>query len=385
MLPSTILLFILPLLAQAAPRGEDTIKERALVAKATFSSSSVPAKSSSSIPAKSSSTVLAKSSSLLAKPSTSTVNKQSSSTNPTKSSSIVPAKSSSTTTKQSNAATSTTSSPNSTIAADCSCGYVLSKYNNAYFPKALRVSFDTVKSIADLNKAGFEVNTGWGIGTAADDGGHAIGSTNNVGFSNGAMTLKVPGGQKKGKAITGAEINFANSVGGGVFTMNAQLSAVEGTCQSIFTYTSDSSKYGDEQDVEILSTSILTSTNGVPPGVQLTNYDPANTGNNDAVIDPFPNNPTTGYNDYTIGWLKGGTKYFYNAKVLNSPTKYSSIHNSLVLINNWSSGDESFTAGPPVKDNILQVKSVTFYYQTQNLDAYPALPSGCTQAKACIV
>ncbi|WWC91376.1 uncharacterized protein L201_006319 [Kwoniella dendrophila CBS 6074] len=280
-----------------------------------------------------------------------------------------------------------TSTSESRASGPCSCGYKLSKYNNVYFPNALTVSFDKVTSLSALQAAGFEINTGWGIGPEASDGGRAIGSTKNIGFSNGVMTLTVPGGQKKGGQITGAEINTAQSFGGGVFTMNAQLSAEKGTVQSIFSYSANSDVYGDEQDIELLASNLLEDnpTNGTPKGIELTNYDPKHTGNNDATIVPFPNDPTKSFNDYTIGWVKGGTTYYYNGKALNSPKKYSSVNPSLILLNNWSSGDETFSQGPPAKDSVLKVKSITFYYQARPLDKYPVVPNGCTQAQACVV
>ncbi|WWC73250.1 uncharacterized protein I206_107216 [Kwoniella pini CBS 10737] len=272
-------------------------------------------------------------------------------------------------------------------ATSCSCGYVLTKYNNVYFPKSLTVSFDKVNSLSALQAAGFEINTGWQMGTSAEDGGYALGSSKNIGFKDGYLTLTVPGGQKKGKSITGAEISTKTIFGGGIFTMNAQLSKVPGTVQSMFSYTSNYEKFGDEQDIELLASSFLTANpdNGTPPGIELTNYAPDNSGNNEETIVPFPNNPTEGFNNYTIGWIKGGTQYYYNGKAINSPKKYSSINPSYIILNNWSSGDPNFSMGPPAQDSVLKVKSVTFYYQTQALTSYPAYPSGCTQAKACVV
>nr|XP_019009680.1 uncharacterized protein I206_05240 [Kwoniella pini CBS 10737]OCF48461.1 hypothetical protein I206_05240 [Kwoniella pini CBS 10737] len=241
-------------------------------------------------------------------------------------------------------------------ATSCSCGYVLTKYNNVYFPKSLTVSFDKVNSLSALQAAGFEINTGWQMGTSAEDGGYALGSSKNIGFKDGYLTLTVPGGQKKGKSITGAEISTKTIFGGGIFTMNAQLSKVPGTVQSMFSYTSNYEKFGDEQDIELLASSFLTANpdNGTPPGIELTNYAPDNSGNNEETIVPFPNNPTEGFNNYTIGWIKGGTQYYYNGKAINSPKKYSSINPSYIILNNWSSGDPNFSMGPPAQDSVLK-------------------------------
>ncbi|ODN74718.1 hypothetical protein L202_07047 [Cryptococcus amylolentus CBS 6039] len=181
-------------------------------------------------------------------------------------------------------------------------------------------------------------------------------------------------------------MTFEEVVGGGVFTLEAQLGSVEGTCQSIFTYTQSTDVGSDEQDIEMLGQSLLTpGPIGVDPGIQLTNWNPTNASESEETTTPFPNDPTTSYHNYTIGWLPGGTKYYYDGQELNSPSKYSSVNPSYVIINNWSNGNPNFTAGPPTADVDLRIKSVAFYYQTETLDRYPAYPDGCSEADACVV
>ncbi|ODO01646.1 hypothetical protein I350_06470 [Cryptococcus amylolentus CBS 6273] len=171
-------------------------------------------------------------------------------------------------------------------------------------------------------------------------------------------------------------MTFEEVVGGGVFTLEAQLGSVEGTCQSIFTYTQSTDVGSDEQDIEMLGQSLLTpGPIGVDPGIQLTNWNPTNASESEETTTPFPNDSTTSYHNYTIGWLPGGTKYYYDA----------SVNPSYVIINNWSNGNPNFTAGPPTADVDLRIKSVAFYYQTETLDRYPAYPDGCSEADACVV
>ncbi|KAK6904565.1 hypothetical protein I203_105381 [Kwoniella mangroviensis CBS 8507] len=271
---------------------------------------------------------------------------------------------------------STTSNSTQTSSGDCSCGYILSAYDNAYFPKALVVSFDSVSSVAELANLGLRVQDGSQVGSIAPDGGKCQASADNVAIDRGILKLTVPGGQSAGGIISGAEIETMNPVLGGVFTMSAQLSPVHGTCQAIFTYTENKDLYSDEMDIEMVY---------IEPGLQLTNHDPSGSGLNDFENNPFPNDPTADFNDYTIGWFKDGPKYYYNGAVLTGPTQYPSVNPSKIVINNWSSGKPTFTQGPPDDDTVLQVKSIAYYYQTESLASYPAWPSGCSEADACVV
>ncbi|WVQ93351.1 hypothetical protein IAU59_000419 [Kwoniella sp. CBS 9459] len=268
----------------------------------------------------------------------------------------------------------------------CQCGYILSQYNNAYFPSAIVVDFSTVTDIAQLAAMGLVVADGWRIGSTNDaDGTYCTSSASNMRLAGGALEFIVPGGQSGG-ILSGAELQTEQAVMGGVFTMSAQLDPGHGTCQAIFTYTEDEGVGRDEQDIEMLGQSLLTeSDTGVEPGIQLTNWDPTAAGENDFGIVPFTSDPTAAYHNYTIAWVPGGTKYYFDGAMLDSPAKYSSVNPSKVMINNWSNGDVTFTQGPPTSDVVLKVASLAYYYQTESLGNYPAYPAGCTEAQACVV
>nr|XP_019047784.1 hypothetical protein I302_04401 [Kwoniella bestiolae CBS 10118]OCF26714.1 hypothetical protein I302_04401 [Kwoniella bestiolae CBS 10118] len=242
--------------------------------------------------------------------------------------------------------TGTGGSGNNTHSAsgNCSCGYILSQYDNAYFPKALIVSFDSVSDISALEGLGLRVQDGSRAGSVAPDGGYCQASADNVAIDEGVLKLTVPGRQAAGGVITGAEIETTTPVLGGVFTMSAQLSPVHGTCQAIFTYSADKDASVDEMDIEMVY---------IEPGLQLTNHDPNGSGENDFEINPFSNDPTAGFSDYTIGWFKDGPKYYYNGAVLTGPTKYPAVNPSNIVINNWSSGKPTFTQGPPGEDTVM--------------------------------
>jgi hypothetical protein len=103
----------------------------------------------------------------------------------------------------------------------------------AAYSKSKRIDFSTITSTSQLSAQGLDMNTGWGIGSTAPDGGHCSGSVNNIAIRNGTLQLTVPGGQKKGGPTTGAELSFGSGLLGGVFEMVVELDATPGTCQSM--------------------------------------------------------------------------------------------------------------------------------------------------------
>jgi len=132
------------------------------------------------------------------------------------------------------------SNPGSTpVSSDCSCGYVLSKHGDAYFPLAHRTDFGTLPSgklTADqLRALGWEVSQGWQAGAIGPENTVPMGDISTFSAKDGALHMTVPGGYGLGGEIPSSEITFItdNGITGGVFTMEAVLSDIEGTCQSI--------------------------------------------------------------------------------------------------------------------------------------------------------
>ena len=78
---------------------------------------------------------------------------------------------------------------------DCSCGYIMSQHNNAYYPKAILVDFSTVSSIDEFAGLGLRIATSRIGGVNQDDKTTACYSTlDNVRItSDGVMELVVPG------------------------------------------------------------------------------------------------------------------------------------------------------------------------------------------------
>lgn len=162
--------------------------------------------------------------------------------------------------------TSTTTTPSSS--SQCKCGYSLSAFNDAYYPSLAVLDAATLSSTADLSALGWSVTTnGGGIGGGYNDV-RASGQASNVRLNSGTLELVVPGGQSASSGtITGAELAFGTALVSAHVTMEAQLSDVVGSCQSIFTYHDGklAEGKGDELDIEVV---------GIEKGLQVTNWDP---------------------------------------------------------------------------------------------------------------
>jgi hypothetical protein len=119
---------------------------------------------------------------------------------------------------------------------DCKCGYVMSAYNDAYFPYHHSTSFTggpegPISSVDSLSAYKLRPSAeGQSMGVAGD--AVAVQSLSNIRINNGVLELVVPGGQTGGE-IKSAELTFDTVVTGGVFTMDAKIDDTPGTCQSI--------------------------------------------------------------------------------------------------------------------------------------------------------
>lgn len=253
--------------------------------------------------------------------------------------------------------------------AACSCGYRLAQYSNSYFRNAIIADFTTTSlsgtatSSNWLSQYGFWIADGYQVGAVSrqSDATVPLGSYKNVRINNHLLELVVPGGQKitNGGSTSNAQIEGPSGIVNGVFTMRAKIDDEKGTCQAIFTYHDQDTGTQDEQDIEILGSYLYnTGSNGTPPGIELTNYDPTDPNNerNDYRIVPFTADPAAGFHNYTIAWLPGSTKYYMDSTALNSPTKYFSVNPSAFIVNHWTNGDSGFTQGPPTNTAVSKAR-----------------------------
>ena len=275
----------------------------------------------------------------------------------------------------------------------CSCGYVLTAYNNSYFPHHNLVTFDSLpegplSSSDALDSLGWSITSGQMGATNPKTGLHSVSTYQNFAIdSDKALTLTVPGGQSSGNqgAISATEMSSSMGFVNGVFTGSFKFSSVSGTCQTMFTYHNESNGQQDEQDIEVLGAALMDAApNGTPPGMEFTNWDPTDESNSERLntIVAFPQDPTVAYHNYTIAWLTSGTSYYFDGTPANSPNGFSSKNPSKLLVSQWTDGDTEFTYGPPAQDAVMGVKALDYYY---SLSAGETPPSGCTVEDACKV
>ncbi|KAJ9093056.1 hypothetical protein QFC21_006549 [Naganishia friedmannii] len=282
------------------------------------------------------------------------------------------------------------------------CGYIITDRNNAYFRHKSDVDFSSMTSIAEVTAAGWEVSDGWQAGGASDKGQSPIAHKQNVQIVKGkGLAMTVPA-QPDGATYSVAEVVYGIPTFGGIFSVEAQLTEISGSCMGFFTYHADPGSalgWEDEQDIEMLGESLFQAGSGGPGGMMLTNYNPANrdpTTNNKL----FPSNvdPSTGFHHYTISWFPAGsdsntpktTEYHFDGKPMaEKPNKYASTHPSHFIINHWTNGPNGWTGGPPNKDAVMTIKRATMYYDSATLPidntSKVSKDTTCSKEKACKV
>ncbi|KIW63333.1 hypothetical protein PV04_10187 [Phialophora macrospora] len=190
----------------------------------------------------------------------------------------------------------------------------------------------------------------------------------NVQLCNGFLNLTVPGGQQPTQAdnyaIGCAEVTTVdqNILYGSVRT-KAIFCQEPGTVHGLFFYKSDT----QETDIEYLTdpSSLSNPGPGVPVPMWYTNQavDPqrmAKTYQNGNA----PTDCTTEVHEYRLDWTRDFTAFYIDGVLqkkfwVNVP----SVPGTWVW-NNWANGDKGWSVGPPARDNVLRIQSITMYYNT---------------------
>ncbi|EXJ90712.1 hypothetical protein A1O1_03816 [Capronia coronata CBS 617.96] len=187
---------------------------------------------------------------------------------------------------------------------------------------------------------------------------------NNVAIRDGVLTLTVPGQQDPDhdpdNAVNCAEVTTVeqNILYASVRT-NAIFSQVPGTCHGLFFYKSDC----QEIDIEYLTDPNALSNNGKLNPLWYSNQaaDPS-TAPTTRGTGPAPSNCTGEVHEYRIDWTSAYTAFYvdgelqqnYSTNVPNQPGPW--------VWNNWANGDRGWSVGPPHQDSVLQIQSITMYY-----------------------
>jgi hypothetical protein len=79
---------------------------------------------------------------------------------------------------------------------------------------------------------------------------------------------------------------------------------------------------------------------------------------------PYGYDPTSNFYSYSIEWDGKTTTYSWGQNKIEVDV-YSSTSPSKICVNNWSNAGKGWTEGPPLSDNILQVRKIKVYYNTK--------------------
>ena len=158
---------------------------------------------------------------------------------------------------------------------------------------------------------------------------------------------------------------------------------------SFFTYKNDC----EESDIELLTSFFSKGNTYVKPGLQLTNQNlQCDHSKNTHTEVAYPADPTAGEHEvrvtsspilpianllepphltplsfdaqYTLIWSAKSVQYLFDGKVVKTLTGNVPNAPSSFVWNSWSGGNVRWTAGPPIRDSILRIKSISLEYQT---------------------
>ena len=182
----------------------------------------------------------------------------------------------------------------------------------------------------------------------------------NVGISSGKyITLTVPGGQDGTSAISSAEIQTGEKdiLYGSVRTV-AKTSTVAGTTHGFSFYSNDT----QESDIAFL-TSDLSS-------LHLTNEQTSYGSNASSFSVSAPSDAATAWHEYRLDWVPGKTMFYIDSTLVYTITDNVPSTPGFLLWNNWSNGN-AWAKGPPQANNVLQIQSITAYFNQTSVTPDP--------------
>ncbi|KAF8888347.1 concanavalin A-like lectin/glucanase domain-containing protein [Infundibulicybe gibba] len=185
---------------------------------------------------------------------------------------------------------------------------------------------------------------------------HAF-TSNNVALGSGTLNLKVSAYSGSG-SVQSAEISTNERFKYGSIRTVVRSSPTPGVCEGFFTYAGDT----QESDWEILtSTTMKSSGPAVPKGIWASNQALEVGGKSTSKTIPLNSNPSNGFHELRLDWFPGSTTFFYDKERKARHTTNVPNADSKWVVNAWSNGDKSWSAGPPAADSITRIRSIVIY------------------------
>ena len=110
-----------------------------------------------------------------------------------------------------------------------------------------------------------------------------------------------------------------------------------------------------ETDIEIL-------TGNLASGQHDTNQNVVLGGQSTTSTNPLPSDATTAFHEYRLDWLSDRTEFYLDGVLQQTLTANVPSEAGTWLWNNWSNGDQAWSAGPPAQDDILKIGKIDMYY-----------------------
>ncbi|KAL0941413.1 glycoside hydrolase family 16 protein [Colletotrichum truncatum] len=189
-------------------------------------------------------------------------------------------------------------------------------------------------------------------------GTHVYQAANAV-VSGGYLNLKVPGGQTAQPYRSAEVVTVVNNIKYASVRTVAIFSGPAGVCNGIFYYKNDT----QETDIEWLSDAASLS-NGGTRKLWFTNQDADQNGIKTYNAVTPPSDATTAEHEYRLDWTPGLVRWFVDGVQIWNTT--SDVPNSAGpwVFNNWSNGDNGWSAGPPATEANFKIKDIEIYYNT---------------------
>ncbi|OCL12042.1 glycoside hydrolase family 16 protein, partial [Glonium stellatum] len=162
----------------------------------------------------------------------------------------------------------------------------------------------------------------------------------------------------------------------GSFRIGVKMSGVQGTCAAFFWFRNDS----QEIDLEFLSKQFNDSSSAVNLVLQTplsvaAGYDAS--GTPEFKVEALPFRPDKEFHEYRFDWSPEKVSFYADGRWLYDMTNYSPNSPGHLVMNHWSNGDPSWSAGPPQSDAVMTVSYVKAYFNSSNPTRKEAYAARC--------
>ncbi|KAF5006007.1 hypothetical protein FDECE_7581 [Fusarium decemcellulare] len=182
----------------------------------------------------------------------------------------------------------------------------------------------------------------------------------NVVVKNNYLQLIVPGGQTDMPYTCGEVYTTIDNIKYASVRTTAILSQAPGVCNGMFFYQSDT----QEIDIEWLSDPNSESNDGTRQ-LWFTNQDANGDGEATFTSIKPPSKATSTEHEYRIDWTPGRVQFFVDGVKKWETTQDVPTYPGPWIWNNWSNGDDGWSAGPPAQTAVFKIKKIDMFYNTQ--------------------